>query len=247
MSAPAVVTSLIKEYARWRETRLAELTKEDGWLTLVNLIWLDDGWHQLGSASSCDIQLTGTPPRFGTLSVTGNAAEWQPDGGMPQVLHCDSSGSTSVIHHDAISFFLIERDGRLALRVRDANSATRRDFTGIDCFPFNPAWQVEARWDGALAHFRMGDTNFTLRPQKPAADLLHFVFADQTSGRETYGGGRFLHAAPTQSDRLLLDFNRAINPPCAFTPFAVCPLPPPENRLPIAVTAGEKCYSAPNR
>jgi uncharacterized protein (DUF1684 family) len=71
-------------------------------------------------------------------------------------------------------------------------------------------------------------------------DEIFFVFRDRTSGKETYGAGRFLKANPAAGGCMTLDFNRACNPPCAFTPFATCPLPPPENWLPFAVPAGEK-------
>ncbi|RLJ62684.1 DUF1684 domain-containing protein [Sulfurisoma sediminicola] len=234
--------SLLEEHDRWRAARLAELTKADGWLTLAGLVWLDDGEHRVGSAPGCDIELPGVPPHLGALRVAGSRAEWLPTDGAPQVLRSDSGGAPTVVSHGATSFFVIERDGRLALRVRDAESPTRRNFTGIDCFDFDPAWRIEARWDGTLARFTRDGVVHALRPQRPDADPLHFVIADAGSGRETYGGGRFLHALAPQGDRLTLDFNRAINPPCAFTPFAVCPLPPTENRLPFAVTAGEKTW-----
>jgi len=72
---------------------------------------------------------------------------------------------------------------------------------------------------------------------------LFFVFGDRTNGRETYGGGRFLYSDPPRDGRVVLDFNRAYNPPCVFTPWATCPLPPPGNRLPVAIEAGEKKYA----
>jgi len=239
------MTSLLEEHERWRAARLAELSKPDGWLTLVNLIWLDDGEHRVGSESGCEIEQPGLPPLFGTLRVTGTVAEWQPCEGGRLPLQSDADGKATVVSHGSISFFLIERDGRLALRLRDAESPTRRKFSGIDCFAFDPMWRIEANWDGALARFTRDGGDHALRPQKPGADPLHFVIADAGSGRETYGGGRFLHVPVPQGDRLILDFNRAINPPCAFTPFAVCPLPPAENRLPFAITAGEKAWKAP--
>jgi uncharacterized protein len=234
--------SAVAEHERWRAERLAELCKEDGWLTLVNLVWLDDGTHRAGAAPGCYIELPGTPPLLGLLHVSGNVAQWQPDGAPAQPLPSDAHGTAAVIRHGTTSFFLIERDGRLALRVRDADSPTRRNFSGIDCFDFDQAWRIEARWDGALARFSLNGSDYSLRPQKPGADPLHFVIADASSGRASYGGGRFLHVPAATGERLILDFNRAINPPCAFTPFAVCPLPPAENRLPFAVTAGEKTW-----
>ncbi|MBU0750696.1 MAG: DUF1684 domain-containing protein [Gammaproteobacteria bacterium] len=233
---------LLEQHEAWRATRLAELTKADGWLTLVGLVWLDDGSHRLGSAAGCDVELPGVPAELGTLRVAGNTAEWLATDGAAKVLQTDIGGAPTVIGHGSTSFFLIERDGRIALRVRDAASATRRNFTGIDCFAFDPAWRIETRWDGAQARFSLNGSDYTLRPQSPDANPLHFVIADASSGRESYGGGRFLHVAAPQGNMLLLDFNRAINPPCAFTPFAVCPLPPAANRLPFAVTAGEKTW-----
>jgi uncharacterized protein (DUF1684 family) len=234
--------TLADEHDEWRRKRLDELTRPDGWLTVVDLIWLDDGAHRLGSDATCDIALPGTPPLLGVLRVAAAGAEWQPADGPARALQSDAWGQPDVVACGATSFFVIERDGRLALRVRDAESATRRNFAGIDCFPFDPSWRIEANWDGALARFSLNGADCALRPQKPGADPLHFVIADASSGRETYGGGRFLHVPAPQGQRLLLDFNRAINPPCAFTPFAVCPLPPPENRLPFAVTAGERTW-----
>lgn len=178
------------------------------------------------------------------LAVKGTHAQWQPISGTPLELQSDIAGTPSVVTYEALSFFLIQRDDRLALRVRDSNAATRTEFRGIDRFDFNPEWQINATWDGERASFVLGGNTFFLRPQTiNAGKPLQFVIADQTSGRQTYGGGRFLFADPPENGHLVLDFNRAVNPPCAFTPFAVCPLPPAENRLPFAVEAGEFVYA----
>ena len=104
--------------------------------------------------------------------------------------------------------------------------------------------RIDAAWDGECARFEHAGRHHSLRPQEPAAQPLHFVFGDATNGRDTYGGGRFLQADPPRAGRVPLDFNRAINPPCVFTPYATCPLPAPENRLPFAVSAGEKLPAA---
>jgi uncharacterized protein (DUF1684 family) len=89
------------------------------------------------------------------------------------------------------------------------------------------------------AAFAIGGSDLALEPTADG-DRLAFVFRDATAGRETYGSGRFLSAAGPRDGRVVLDFNRAFNPPCAFTPFATCPLPRPENVLPLRVTAGER-------
>lgn len=229
-------------HVRWHAQRLDALRRPDGWLTLVGLVWLDDGERRVGSASDCDIVLPNSPAWLGTLHVDGRNALWTTAGGELRPLRSDADGTPDVVAHGSASFFLIERDGRLAARVRDTEAATRRKFAGIDCYPFDPAWCVAARWDGAAANFSVDGQAVRLSPQDSNAETLHFVIADATSGRETYGGGRFLFAPATNDGNLQLDFNRAINPPCAFTPFAVCPLPPAGNRMPVAIRAGEKIW-----
>jgi hypothetical protein len=156
---------------------------------------------------------------------------------------------------------LIVRGDRRALRTWDAAAPARRDFPGIETFPFDPAWIVEARWEPfhpprrvvvqdvvgiesekevpGRAVFAKGGRELALEPTADGAGLA-FVFRDATAGVETYGAGRFLSAAGPRDGKLILDFNRAFNPPCAFTPFATCPLPRPENVLPVPVTAGER-------
>jgi uncharacterized protein (DUF1684 family) len=156
---------------------------------------------------------------------------------------------------------VLSRGGRLALRTWDAASPARRDFAGIETFPWDPAWRVEATWEPldpprtvlvqdvtgmeaerrvpGRARFALGGRALSLEPTADG-DRLAFVFRDATAGVETYGAGRFLSADAPVGERVVLDFNRAFNPPCAFTPFATCPLPRPENVLPIRVTAGER-------
>ena len=142
--------------------------------------------------------------------------------------------------------------------------AARTGFLGLDYFPIDPAWRIEAKWvpfeppreiriasivgtseneksPGKAVFDREGKT-FELIPVQESPDSLFFIFSDETSGKETYGAARFLYSDPPRGGKVVLDFNRAVNPPCAFTPFATCPLPPKENRLTVRVTAGEKNY-----
>ena len=158
--------------------------------------------------------------------------------------------------------FIVDRDGRLAARVRDRNWAARKSVPSLDHFAFDPGWRIEAEWqslsaprkmevpDAAgdlkmveVAHqavFVVGGKDIRLLPMSVSDKEVFFVFRDATSGRETYGAGRFLKAPVAVDGRIALDFNFACNPPCTFTAFATCPLPPPENWLPFAVPAGEK-------
>ena len=179
------------------------------------------------------------------------------------------SGGPDVLALGSLRFHVIRRGGRVGVRLKDLESPARAAFTGLEYYPVDPGWRVAARLErhdpprkvaitnvlgdvsevdspGTLV-FERGGRTYRLDPvlDDPGAEELFVIFADSTNGRGTYGAGRFLYAALPGSDgRLELDFNRAYNPPCAFTAFATCPLPPPQNRLALAVTAGEKEYRA---
>lgn len=151
--------------------------------------------------------------------------------------------------------------------MRDSEAATRTQFAGIERFPVDPAWRVVAdrvplgppfqlatgtvigtienyHAPGRVVFERDGH-RFELYPvlEAPGDAQLFLIFADATSGRETYGAARFLYADMPRDGRIVLDFNKAYNPPCAFAPYATCPLRPPENRLGVRVTAGELKYA----
>ncbi|MGB3046730.1 DUF1684 domain-containing protein, partial [Dokdonella sp.] len=135
-----------------------------------------------------------------------------------------------------------------------------------EAYPVDPSWRIEAKWVafdpphtleipnviGTLdrmpvpgkAIFERDGKAFELLPvlETEDADELFFIIADKTSGKETYGAARFIYSAMPRDGKVVIDFNKAYNPPCAFTAFATCPLAPPENRLGVAVTAGEKKY-----
>ena len=160
---------------------------------------------------------------------------------------------------------VIKRGDRLALRVRHAEAPTRTGFSGLDYWPADPDWQVTGNWvpnppgqtievaniigttdevpnPGAIEFERDGVTH-RIEALDEGEDELFLVFADRTNGHGSYGAGRFLYVPKPDADgSIVVDFNRSYNPPCAFTAFATCPLPPPENRLDLAITAGEKTY-----
>lgn len=184
-----------------------------------------------------------------------------------QILRDDSEGPPDVIELGRLRFYVIRRGDRHGVRVKDPESPARLGFRGLSWFPVDPTLRVEARLDAfetprelavptvlgtptvmlapGAVEFRMDGRDYSLLPLigEPGQTDLFFVFRDATSGHETYGAGRFLYAE-LDGDRVVLDFNRAYNPPCAYTPFATCPLPPPENRLAdLAIRAGEKIYA----
>ena len=172
--------------------------------------------------------------------------------------------SENVLVLGRLTLQLIERGGRRAIRLKDIDSPARRAFQGLAWFPVDEAYRVTARFlpseppqrlpivnvlgqvvdmpSPGVAVFELGGRELRLTPvlESPEAKELFFIFRDETSGRETYGAGRYLYAAPAVDGRLVLDFNKAYSPPCAFTEFATCPLPPPQNRLRLRVEAGER-------
>ncbi|MBI2307500.1 MAG: DUF1684 domain-containing protein [Rhodocyclales bacterium] len=256
----------IAGWQAWRQARVASLAAPDSWLGLTGLYWLEPGDNAVGTAADAAVPLPAGPVRLGVLRWADGELNWRPAAGEPQPLRTDAGGAPTVVTAGATTFFVIERDGRLAVRVRDLDWAAKQPqaFSGIETFPYDPAWCIEAEWrplaqpqtmevpnvSGELkpvrvewqAVFRVGDSEVALLPMSVSDSRAFFVFRDATSGRQTYGAGRFLNAAAPAGGRIVLDFNRAYNPPCAFTAFATCPLPPPENRLPFAVPAGELRY-----
>ena len=259
-----------------RAARVQRLTAPDGWLSLIGLHFLAAGDNTVGSAPDNQVVLATGPARLGNVVVDANGSarlqvtpgvEVRVNGApaLSAELGDGRTGRAVTVTCGTVSFFVIERGGRLALRVRDTESKRRQEFVGIEYFPTDPTWRIEATWEpyarprevpiknilgqeskalvlGRAVFTRDGHTIGLLPLQESPDDPLFFVISDLTSGEETYGAARFVYADPPRDGRVVLDFNRAINPPCAFTPFATCPLPPKENEMPIAVRAGEKDY-----
>ena len=182
-------------------------------------------------------------------------------------LESDAKGSPTVLQSGSLQFFVIERAGNLGVRVRDIDSPRRRNFLGLEYFPISPQWIFNARFEpyepprhikivnilgmeeemecpGAIV-FRKDGRPWRLDTvlEEPGAQQLFVMLADGTSGRETYGAGRFMYLSLPLNGKTVVDFNKAYNPPCAFNDFATCPLPPPQNRLRLRIEAGEKKYS----
>ena len=275
-AAAADDAAYVNEVETWRAQRLARLSTPDGWLTLIGLHFLKDGDNTVGSAKDNDIVLAKGPARFGKVSVAEDGritvdlaadSDAKIDGkaALAGELRWRGGGRPSIVSAGTVSFFAIERGGKKALRVKDSASERRTQFLGIDYFPIDPTWRIEATWvefdephripitnmlgqtESAIVHgkavFERDGQKIELIPiDEGPGEPLFFVISDATSGKETYGAARFLYADAPVDGKVVLDFNRTQNPPCAFTPFATCPLPPKENRMTFAVNAGEKDY-----
>ena len=256
----------------WRSQRYAALRREAGWLTLSGLDWLRPGVNRIGTASDSEIVVPSGPARAGTLTLSddGVRADGAPHGlsmdGVPVEdlrLVSDEDGEPTMLQLGALRLCLIVRGGRMGVRTWDTAAAARREFDGIDHWPVDPAWRIEANFEVTPGRtvrvpdvlgideddespgdvvFDFGGVAHRLQAL-PGGDSgeLWLVFGDATNGHETYGGGRFLYTgAPDGDRRVVVDFNRAYNPPCVFSPHATCPLPWPANRLPIRIEAGER-------
>ena len=186
---------------------------------------------------------------------------------VAQPLADDNSEKTDVVTRGDLSFIVIKRGDRIGVRVKDSQSPVLKNFKGLDYFPADPKWLVTASFAPydtpkkvtiptvlgttesmeapGLVTFTIDGKTLTLEPvvEDPTDAKLFFIFKDQTSAKETYGAGRFLYADMPKDNTVVLDFNHAYNPPCAFTPYATCPLPPKQNWLPVRVEAGEKTFA----
>jgi uncharacterized protein (DUF1684 family) len=260
----------------WHAARVKRLTAEDGWLTLVGLFPLTDGNHTFGSAKDNEFVFPAGAEHAGSINVadTVYTLTSAPEAGMTlkgsaltgtTTLMSDAHGSPSKVQMGSIQFYVIDRAPNRFLRVKDANSPVRRNFTAIERYAVTDQWRFDAVFEpynpprlikvpnilgyeddvpcpGVLKFKRKGQT-FRLEPLAREGDELSIVFGDATSGHETYGGGRELYVpVPGPDGRTVIDFNKAYNPPCVFTQFATCPLPTRENVLPFKVEAGEKAY-----
>jgi uncharacterized protein len=283
MNASAGPDPYVQEIETWQKQRLTRLKSDEGWLVVSGLHWLQEGDNQMGSGSSNRVVLPAhsVPPSAGVLrlkdgkvfaelapTVKASVRPSEPGAADKPFskgeLRDDLPGPYDVVAIGDVRFFVIDRDGRFGIRVRDLRSPKRTEFKGLEYFPVDPAYKVEAQFvphakptsiqvpsilGGTTPMTSPGQLRFKLGKQDLALDAvieapddqrLFVIFRDATAGKQTYGAGRFVYTDMPKDSKVTIDFNRAYTPPCAFTAYATCPLPPPQNRLKVAVQAGEK-------
>ncbi len=243
------------EIENWHKERLARLTRPDGYLSLTGLHWLTESPRVLLGIGEAYLEgqdvvlkleegvtLDGKP--VGEYRVTPDMPRGTPD-----------------FHNGTSHFFIIRHGKKIGIRVKDPNSPTRANFSGIERFPVDPKWRVVGEFEASpatipvpsvvdestdevspgYAVFSWEGKPHKLRLVGDADDDSYFlVFSDASAGKTTYSGCRFLDVEKADNGKLVLDFNKAQNPPCSMTPFATCPLPPEGNILPFEVNAGER-------
>ena len=249
----------------WQKHRDAGLRAENGWLSLVGLFWLKPGDNTIGSDEKNDFVLPKTAPaHVGNLHwANGKVRLTEPSGAHKDLSFDDNH--PDIVKAGSVSFFVIKRGDRMGIRAKDSASSALKNFEGMSYFPINPAMRFEAKLipdvqkigilnglgqtdmeeSPGWVEFNYQGKAYRLRPiyeDTANGKTLYFLFKDLTNKTKTYQAGRMLNVPLAVNGKVDLDFNRAYNPPCTFTPYATCPLPPKENHLPIAVNAGELRY-----
>jgi len=263
-----------EEIEQWRNSLDEELRMENSWLALAGLIWLEEEYTQFGSKEDLPIplDLSTMAPIAGEFRVSNGDVELHVHrrcdvlvDGQPRdlaLLKPDSSGEAQMVTLGPFTMMLIERGGRLGIRLWDNSRQERKTFPGRSWFPVDPSYRITAAFTGYHPEMRIsipnelgdreelnspGYVEFELHGESIRLDALEadngglfLLIKDESSGKETYGSGRFLKTPAPEQGPAELDFIRIYNPPCAFTKFATCPLPPAVNNLPIYLAAGEK-------
>jgi uncharacterized protein len=254
----------VDEVKKWQTNRAERLKKEDSWLTLAGLDWMKEGKNPAPKSSGMLMLHAGKVTFTPVADVT---IDGKPVTGSVQLLaDADEKGPT-IVQFGTIRFNIIKRGDRYGVRVKDSQAPKRLNFAGLDYYPVDPKWRVEAKFEayhppksiaitdvtgmtssnvapGALV-FEVDGKEYRIDPiLEEGSDEFFIIFKDETSKDSTYQAGRYLYTKKPGADgKVIVDFNKAYNPPCVFTPYATCPLPPPQNRLPIRVEAGEKRYA----
>ncbi len=265
----------IAEIKAWQKKRTENLKKETGWLNLVGLFWLKEGENKFGSDKSNDIIFPSKAPSFiGKFYLRDSTVTIEINDGVDVIsngkkiksleLKNDMQGKPTILEYKSLRWFVIKRGNKYGIRLRDLESDLVKNFKGIDTFPVNEDWRIEAKFEPYIPpkkifvpnvlgmieeEYSPGALSFYKDGKKFRIDVLDegdsyfLIFADETSGKETYGAGRFLYVNKSDTTgKIFIDFNKAYNPPCAFTKYATCPLPPKQNYLKLSITAGEKKY-----
>jgi len=252
----------LEHMQQWRARRLERLAAEDGWLNLVGRWDLQPGSATVGSASESDIVLPAGPARLGVITLEdGGDVTFAPADGQASVRIVPDRKTPPRFSVGRFLFEIMSIGNGAALRARDRQHDGRASFPGIDYFDIDESWRIVAAWialDQPIedevetmigtvnrvtvthkAAFERDGVRYELLPSYGTAQSPQFVIRDRTAGAQTYPASRFVYGEDIGGGTIVIDFNKAINPPCAYTDFAVCPLPPPQNVLPFRIEAGE--------
>jgi len=265
------------DLSEWRKAREASLTAPGGWLCVAGLFWLTPdatgaGEFTIGSAADNRVQLPpAAPAHLGTLSLKAKRVTLTVASGETALvngaavttaeLKSDASGRPDTVQAADLKFRVIERGGRIGVRLYDPNAKTRTEFKGLRWFEPSDKFVVTAKFTAynppkeiritnvlgdtapvgspGFVTFKIDGKEYRLDAESEGEGLF-FNFKDSTNGKTTYSAGRFLNTDKPKDGVVVIDFNRATNPPCAYTAYATCPLAPKSNYLSVAIPAGER-------
>jgi len=264
------------EIEKWFQQRYAALKKEDGWLNLVGLYWLEEGKNTFGTNEQNKLVF---PKEFGVtfagyVELINNKVMLEANKNIPlkvngkqlehPVIFSVDSNIDATVSYKSFHWRVIKREDKIGIRLRNNNAPLVKTFKSINRYKTDSIWRIAASFQAPLFPstipiknvigqtvqmkllgkliFTIGGKMYSLDAVEEGDDLF-VIFGDATNSISTYGAGRFLLVdKPNADGKTFIDFNKAYNPPCAFTKFATCPLPPLQNILPISITAGEKKY-----
>lgn len=262
----------------WRIQRQEAATNADGLLTPIGLFWVTQKAHFIGSGGRSGMRIPNGPPSLGMLQQSGKRLFFRPESnvavtvdGVPArgsiELRDDTYGEPTLIGFDEGKgqMRLVRSGGRVAVQVKHAYAAALTQFKGLDFWPIDPAWKIQATYvphppgktlevvavtglteivrNPGYVQFQRGESTYRLDVLDVGAPDWLLIFADMTSGHDSYGQGRYIDLPRVASQGpITVDLNRAYNPPSAFTSYTTAILAPRDNRLDFAVTAGEKRY-----
>lgn len=251
----------VDEVKAFRAARINSLRSETGWLNLAGLFWLKEGKNTFGGDEKNDFVFPSdhSDPFLGELLLKDGKVYYQTV--SDTMLVYQDGVKVPVISYRSLRWFIIKRGEKYAVRLRDLEGEYVKAFKGIDTFPTDSNYRIVADFiptkgkmvtiidvtgrayaleSPGLLRFKLGKSFYELETSQEG-DSLFIVFGDLTNKQQTYGAGRFIDTAlPDAQGKVVIDFNKAYNPPCAFTPFATCPLPTAANKLAVEIKAGEQ-------
>lgn len=272
----------VKAEMDWRETRDQSLRKPTSWLTIAGLHWLEEGENTFGTAEHHPVRLPegSAPADCGKFTLKDGQVKFTAARGVDfkigdeivrkRDLKGDDTREQDVLEINALKMWVIKREDRIAIRLRDQNAKRFQEYSGLKFFPPKEKFKLVADFVAypelkkqlissvvgtksemtipGYLKFELDGKEYQLDVfgSSPDAERFFIVMKDGTSGDETYGASRFMSATKLENNKVDLNFNRAYNPPCAYTPYATCPLPPPQNILTVRIEAGEMMYGEPH-
>ena len=260
-------------HEKWKKERAHELLKEDGWINLIGLLWIDEEITFLNQTGSEKLEVSKEIEgvnigQFQFLQdsvwfVYNSAISKDSQKQMPNkvLVYPLEYGKGGGAYFDRWKWTVIERGGQFGVRLRDLKHPGVLEFQGLPYYAYNPDFRLKAFFEpkfnqtmgipnvlGQVIEWKvMGILKFELEGKSLELTVLDelgkffVIYSDQTNGKETYPTGRYLYVDyPDRTGHTWIDFNYSYNPPCAFTAFATCPIPPKENRLEVEILAGEQ-------